>query len=129
MDKDFIRAFAKGEDLETVRKRLCDIEYRRHTSYIDSIMKDYRDADMIKRGLQEDKDSYTYRIASEFLKDAQNAEDQKSDELKNYEASRQRIEEEYLKAQREHTETIRQETDLKRRKIAIEESNLKKRFT
>ena len=127
MNADFIRGILKGENLETVRKRLCEIEYNRNRAMIDSIMSDYRDADAILRGLKEDKSSFTYRLAAEFLKDAQRLEDQKTEELKSFEASRQRIEEEYLQKLAEQTEVFKKETDLKRRQICAMEHNFRTR--
>lgn len=117
MHKDFVTALAHHvESLETVRERLIIIEQRMREDAINRYESDYRDALMIQHGLREDHDSFAYRFAAEFLKDAQRAEDEKTDELKEYEAGRRRIEEEYLKAKEEETISIREETDARRRR-------------
>ena len=123
MNADFVRALLKGEDLETVKKRLNAIEYDRHSEMLDSISSDYRDADIIRKGLQEDENSLAHRFSVEFLKDAQRLEDQKTQEVKSFEASRQRIEENYIQKLEEQSELIAKENDLKRRQIAALEHN------
>lgn len=127
MNEDFVRALLKGENLETVKKRLNAIEYDRHSEMLDTISRDYRDADIIWKGLQEDENSLAHRFSVEFLKDAQRLEDQKTEELKSFEASRQRIEEAYVQKLAEQAEIFKQETDLKRRQICAMEHNFRTR--
>ena len=123
MNADFVRALLKGEDLETVKKRLNSVEYDRHSEMLDTISRDYQDADIIRKGLQEDENSLAHRFSVEFLKDAQHLEDQKAEQLKSFEASRQRIEETYLQKLVEQTEVFKKEADLKRRQICAMEHN------
>lgn len=123
MNTDFLRALLKNEDLETVKKRLNAIEYDRHSEMLDTISRDYRDADIIRKGLQEDENCLAHRFSVEFLKDAQRQEDQKTEELKSFEASRQRIEEAYLRMLAEQAEVFKMETDLKRKQICAMEHN------
>lgn len=127
MNADFVRALLKGENLETVKKRLNAIEYDRHSEMLDSISSDYRDADIIRKGLQEDESSLAHRFSVEFLKDAQQAEDKKSEELKTFEASRQRIEAECMQNLKEQSELIAKENDLRRRQISAMEHNFRTR--
>ena len=127
MNTDFLRALLKNEDLETVKKRLNSIEYDRHSEMLDTISRDYRDADIIRKGLQEDENSLAHRFSVEFLKDAQRLEDQKTEELKSFEASRQRIEETYLRKLAEQAEVFKMETDLKRKQICAMEHNFRTR--
>ena len=61
------------------------------------------------------------------MKDAQRLEDQKTEELKSFEASRQRIEETYLRKLAEQAEVFKMETDLKRKQICAMEHNFRTR--
>ena len=127
MNADFLRALLENESLEAVKRRLNDIEYCRHSEMLDAIMKDFQDADVILRGLREDESSLAHRFSVEFLKDAQNQEDKKTEELMSFEASRQRIETEYLKNLKDQSELFAKENDLKRRQIAALEHNFRTR--
>ena len=125
MYEDFVGALAKGENLDTVYRRIRERIYSWEDYQLKQAAQDFEEAKLIEKGLTEQKESKAYQMAAAFLEDAQDAEKHKSEAQKRREKMRQEVEEAYIKQQQERLEMERKATDAARQTV-IEQEYLRK---